>query len=349
MILFLLFSHKLTIMNNFHFFKSFIICLLFSQFSFSQNNTFTIAFGSCNHQERVNPFWKDIMEQSPNLWIWGGDNIYADTYDMEKMSKMYQQQKSHSQYSKLIEKIPVLGTWDDHDYGLNDGGKEFAKKRESQQLFLDFLGIPKDSPRREREGIYHSEVFKTGGGNIKVIILDTRYFRTELTKATEKNKRYQPNKNEGSILGEKQWKWLTEELNNNNADFTVIVSSIQILSSEHGFEKWANFPNETKKLFTLIEKSSSKNVILFSGDRHISEFSTLQLDGLQYPLIDFTSSGLTHSYDAYTHEPNSNRKGKVVSSLSYSLIEFDLKKHKVTFKMMGKDKAILQEFTQFYP
>ncbi|CAM1366095.1 alkaline phosphatase D family protein [Tenacibaculum xiamenense] len=336
-------------MKNLNYIISIVIWLLFNHATHGQNSTFTIAFGSCNDQNKSNPFWTDIIEQSPNLWIWGGDNIYADTYNMEKMSRMYQQQKSHSQYSKLIKEIPALGIWDDHDYGLNDGGKEYAKKRESQQLFLDFLDVPKDSPRREHEGIYHSEIFKTSEGSIKIILLDTRYFRTALTKAKERNRRYKPNKNEGTILGSEQWKWLENVLNSSITDFTLIVSSIQILSSEHGFEKWANFPNEVEKLFKLIQKSKSKNILFLSGDRHISEFSTLQLDSLNYPLIDFTSSGLTHSYNSYTYEPNKYRKGNVVSTLSYGLIEFDIKKRKVTFKMMGKDKTVLQEFTQFYP
>ncbi|SEB35379.1 alkaline phosphatase D [Tenacibaculum sp. MAR_2009_124] len=336
-------------MNNNNYFILLIFWLLFNQFTFSQTSTFTIAFGSCNDQNKTNPFWENIMEQSPNLWIWGGDTIYADTDNMEKMRLLYEQQKNNIEYSAFTQSIPILGTWDDHDYGVNDGGEEFEKKQESQQLFLDFLNVPANSPRRKREGIYHSKIFKTPDGTIKVILLDTRYFRSPLTKSKEKNKRYQPNKNGGTILGLQQWKWLNNELNTNVSDFTILVSSIQILSAEHGFEKWANFPTETDKLFSLIKKSKSKNIIFLSGDRHISEFSTLQLNSLKYPLIDFTSSGLTHSYESYTYEPNKLRKGNVVNSRSYGLIKFNFKERKVIFKMMGEDKHVLQEFTQFYP
>lgn len=41
----------------------------------------------------------------------------------------------------------VIGTWDDHDYGLNDAGKEFGGKITNQKLLLDFLDEPQDSPR----------------------------------------------------------------------------------------------------------------------------------------------------------------------------------------------------------
>lgn len=45
---------------------------------------FIIAFGSCNNQELENNLWPAVLKQNPNVWVWGGDNIYSDTYDMEK-------------------------------------------------------------------------------------------------------------------------------------------------------------------------------------------------------------------------------------------------------------------------
>ena len=283
------------------------------------------------------------------MWVWGGDNIYADTNNMHKMKRMYKTQKKLQGYRKLITKVPILATWDDHDYGKNDAGVEFKMKDESQQLFLDFLNVPKNSSRREQKGVYHSKVFKTENGNVKVIILDTRYFRTSLTKGTN-GQRFQPNQyNEGTILGKTQWKWLTNELTNSTATFTVVVSSIQVLSKEHGFEKWANFPHEVDKLFGLIKKSTNTNVILLSGDRHISEFSKTTIKELSYPIIDFTSSGLTHAYSSFTSEKNNFRVGSVVNSLSYGTLLLDLKTKKATFQMRGKDGGILQEINQIYP
>jgi alkaline phosphatase D len=41
----------------------------------------------------------------------------------------------------------VIGTWDDHDYGLNDAGKEYSGKVFSQRLMLDFLDEAEDSSR----------------------------------------------------------------------------------------------------------------------------------------------------------------------------------------------------------
>ena len=50
----------------------------------------------------------------------------------------------------------MIGVWDDHDYGTNDGDKTFKRKFVTRDIFLDFIGEPKDSERRmEKEtGIF---------------------------------------------------------------------------------------------------------------------------------------------------------------------------------------------------
>ncbi len=315
----------------------------------NDNSSFTIAFGSCNKHDLENYLWDDIIAEAPDLWIWGGDNIYADTDSLEKMKAMYQQQNKVKGYRHLKKKIPVIGTWDDHDYGLNDGGEEFSFKKESQQVFLDFMNVPKDSPRRQREGIYNSHLYNFPQGSVKILVLDTRYFRTPLSRDTLTKKRFQPNTyGEGTLLGALQWQWLKEELMNSEANFNIIVSSIQFLSNEHGFECWGNFPHEVVRLQNLISESKAKGVIILSGDRHISEFSSQELEGLSYPLIDFTSSGLTHAYRDYSGEPNPFRRGEVIATESFGLVKLDFKTRRANFQILGDNATLLGEIQQQY-
>ena len=56
----------------------------------SESDPLFIAFGSCNKHNEPNVFWDDILEVNPAVFIWGGDNIYADTEDMSKMQEMYE-------------------------------------------------------------------------------------------------------------------------------------------------------------------------------------------------------------------------------------------------------------------
>ena len=327
-----------------------ISCSTIKKVVHQEENDFTIAFGSCNKQNIKNILWKEIIKNKPNLWIWGGDNIYADTHDMNKLKKDYATLKNQKGYVSLTNNIPVMATWDDHDYGKNDSGIESPTKKEAQQVFLNFLNIDSTSQRRKQEGIYNSKNFKTKKGSIKVIILDTRYFRTALTKSTKNSKIFMPNVfGSGTVLGATQWQWLTNELENSKADFNIVVSSIQVLAAEHGFETWGNFPHEVEKLKKLIVKSNAKGVLLLSGDRHISEFSKTTVAKLSFPLIDFTSSGLTHAYKGFTNEKNKYRVKGVVSEISFGILKFDFETHKITMQMRGKNNKLLQELFQVYP
>ncbi|MEP3374428.1 MAG: alkaline phosphatase D family protein [Maribacter dokdonensis] len=320
-----------------------------SKKSLTEKKDFVIAFGSCNRVDLPNLLWDDILNTEPDVWIWGGDNIYADTDDMKALRAMYDQQKNEPNYRKLAQTTDVLGTWDDHDYGLNDGGVEFKAKAASQQEFLNFMNVPESSELRKRKGVYNSKNYVIDGHEVRIILLDTRYFRTPLTPDTETDKRIKPNEyGVGTILGDTQWNWLEKELQNSTADFNIIVSSIQYLSQEHGFEAWGNFPHEVDRLAKLIGDTRPKGVVVLSGDRHISEFSKINLEGIDYPLIDFTSSGLTHAYREFSGEPNKYRVGEVVYTESFGILEFDFKAKTVDFKIVGDNGNVLGQLEQVY-
>ncbi|MBX2875719.1 MAG: alkaline phosphatase family protein [Saprospiraceae bacterium] len=308
------------------------------------NNILTkIAIGSCNRQDLDQGIWRNINDEEPDLWIWLGDNIYGDTEDMEQLEEKYIQQKHSFLYGAFRRKTPIIGIWDDHDYGVNDGDKNYTKRAASQQLMLDFLDVPKEAPVRSQEGGYQSYVFGSSGKQVKFILLDARYFRDELER-NDGYQRYKPNLT-GDILGEAQWDWLREELSNSSADIHFIASGIQMIPEEQGFEKWANFPTARKRLLDLLAETKPSQAILLSGDRHISEFSKLEWPGIEGGLYEFTSSGLTHSYTNFTSEPNQHRMGEVVSERSFGLILIDWSEAepKLRFQMKGVGGALQQE------
>ena len=137
-------------------------------------------------------------------------------------------------------------------------------------------------------------------------------------------------------------------MKSSDADFNLIVSSIQVLSAEHGFETWGNFPHEVDKLKLLIKNSAAKGVIILSGDRHISEFSKTKIEGVSYPLIDFTSSGLTHVYSSFSGEPNKYRVLDVVPELSFGVLKFNFEAKTVLMEMRGIGNILQQKLLQSY-
>ena len=212
----------------------------------------TIAFGSCNEQSAPQRIWPTISKYKPDLWIWLGDNIYGDTENMSVMQEKYAQQLSHPEYQGFIQQVPIIGIWDDHDYGVNDGDRNYPKKEESKDLMLNFLNVPTEAEVRSRPGAF--QAFRIGPANqeIKIILLDGRSFRDELVKGqTPTGRGYLPNE-EGDILGETQWNWLEKQLTESNSKIHIIGCGIQMIPEEHRFEKWANFPKARKRLFELL-------------------------------------------------------------------------------------------------
>ena len=310
----------------------------------------TIVFASCSDQEREQPLWKPILENNPDLFIWGGDNIYADTDDMAKMEADYKKTKAHPDYQKLLSATPVVGTWDDHDFGKNDAGKEWIKKDEAQTLLLNFLDVPENDERRSRPGVYTSKTIEGGGGAVKVILLDTRYFRDPLKESNTEGRRYDDWSIEesGTILGAAQWQWLEEELQDSVPTFTMIVSSIQFLSKEHGWEKWGNHPSEVQKMYDVLETAKARNIFMVSGDRHMAEISVNIDVPLPYPLVDFTSSGLTHTWPTYGTEGNEYRVSNIIKRLNFGVMHFDFEKKRITFEIRGRDNFLYEQFQQQY-
>ncbi len=307
----------------------------------------TIAFGSCNKHDLPQPLWGPILSHRPNLWIWLGDNIYGDSADSQVMKMKYDKQKENIGYQKLTKTCPIIGTWDDHDYGKNDGNKYFEGKEGNKEALLDFLNVPQDVPVRKRPGIYQTYTFGTGRKKIKVIILDTRTFRDPCVRTKDKKKEYIPNL-EGDILGEEQWRWFEKELKNNDAAITLVVNGTQVISKEHRFEKWANYPGSRKRLFKAIKNLRPSGVILLSGDRHHGEISRVNIPDMAHPLYEFTSSGLTHTRKYDIPEANRYRVGKKISSLNYGLmkINWDASPVEVTLEIRG-EKDVLHESTTF--
>lgn len=301
-----------------------------------EEGVFRIAFGSCNKHNRPNPLWQHIIRSKPDVWVWLGDVIYADTENMRRMAKKYQLQKSNPAYQELIKAMKVIGVWDDHDLGKNAVNKTYSKKTESQKLFLDFIDEPADSPRRRQEGIYTSYLFGVGNKQIKIILLDERYFRDRKGENSD-------------ILGEAQWTWLEKELTGNPAQITMIGSSTQIVGRDHFRDKWADFPKSEQRLYDLIKKTHSKNIIILAGDRHFGEISKYQYAPIGYPLYEITSSGMTHHkvgfwQNLFHLEQNRYRIAGPFYDLNFGIADVDLARQTIALYVCDRQgKARLKK------
>ncbi len=283
-----------------------------------------IAFGSCSTQDEPQPILRTVIDWDPQLFIYLGDNIYGDTRDMQLLQAKYNKLGQRSEFRSLRAAMPAIATWDDHDYGENDAGKEYPFKEQSKELFLNFWNEPRDSPRRQHPGIYTSYRFgEPGSGqSLQVILLDTRSFRDPPLRAPFKSWKndYLPDTDpQKTLLGQQQWAWLKARLQE-PADLRIIGSSIQFGHEYNGWESWTNFPRELIRMVDLIRETRAEGVVFISGDVHWGELSRLQVPG-GYPLYDLTASGLNRDWEYV--EPNGNRIGEACMDFHFGMININ--------------------------
>jgi alkaline phosphatase D len=312
-----------------------LICLLFLGPPGALANDYRITFGSCYEQDNQNlPIWKAINNQQPDLFLFLGDNVYVDSTDPAKFRKDYELLFTNPGVVELMQNVSIMATWDDHDYGLNDGGKDFQAKQVAKAAFVNAFNYPELQNIPKEQGIYHSRVIEVDGKIIRILMLDTRWYRDsllehQLSKQTRERFElgpYRPHLDESkTLLGEKQWQWLEQTLLE-PVDLNIVVSSIQVLAEFTAWETWANFPHERKRLLDMIQATSAGKTILLSGDVHRGEISVLPM--ADWELFEITSSGL--SANIYPGKPNIYRLGPAYPVHNFGSLELVVKDNVIT-------------------
>ena len=297
-----------------------------------------IGFGSCAKQSKPQPIWTHIRQQKPELFLFMGDNFYADARTEETLKARYEEFRAVSALQRFRDDVPHLATWDDHDFGDDDVGGEYALKALSQQLFCDEWKEPPQSPRRSRQGIYQAYWLNSGGRRVQVLMLDLRFNRTPLVADPAKHSGYHemvkraqetggemagwyvPNPDPlATMLGEAQWAWLSYQLQQ-PADLRILVSSVQLAAEGTGWEGWSNFPHDRQRLLALIRQHRADGLVVLSGDMHYADISCWT-EGAPYPIWDATSSGLTEVWPIPT--PNRQRRSKVLADRNFGMLDID--------------------------
>lgn len=315
-----------------------------------------IAFGSCNHQNAPQHMWAQIAAQNPQLFLMIGDNVYGDAgWDadagLESLRSAYALQASHPEFAGFRAKFPMMATWDDHDFGLNDAGASFPMRRWGEELFETFWGSSAEV--RGRDGIYDSSITGPEGKRVQVILLDTRFFRSDLKRAAWTKDRpplggYVPDDNPAkTVLGAEQWAWLKAELAK-PADLRIVVSSTQVITQAHQFEGWTNFPAERAKLLDLLAGREASGLVLLSGDRHAAGIYKVDHGG--QTMWELTSSSLNLAFGSdndrsTAREPDAARVTKFFSEENYGLIDIDWKARRLTMTLKGNTSVTLAEQT----
>ena len=290
----------------------------------------TITFLSCNNQQKQTGIFDRVRERDPDLVVWTGDIIYPDWpvpwpgNNLDKIAHKYALLQQSEGYQRLCAEVPVTGIYDDHDFGQNNGNATYHWKKESAALLRRFLGEDSSSERSHREAAFTVEWIHHGEITAGLILLDTRYFREQPSA-------------EADMLGEEQWHWF-DSLLSIRADVWLIVSGTSVLSDDHCFEGWQNYPASRQKLFDRLGLVNVP-VIFISGDKHFGEINRQEYHGRLY--TELVSSGVTHSERPPTRYRNDIESSRIFLGKNFGEVHLpDDLSGSITLQVLDEDGQV---------
>lgn len=322
--------------------------------SFDETRTVTrIALGSCFNQRLDSSIFDHIRAGRPDLFVFLGDNVYAaDESSDPKLASLreaYAQLAAVESFESLRQTTPLAVVWDDHDYGKDDAGGDFATRDFSEALFEYVWAIDDEDPRAARPGIYFERRLGPPGRRVQIIALDTRFFRTPLTRnPAPDGGRYIANTDPAqNLLGDEQWTWLKTQFEK-PADLRLLITSIQLIADGHQWEAWAMMPRERQRLYNLIEETSPNGLVVVSGDRHSAAMYRENNAGA-YPLYEMTTSSLNVPLSSFVpdlvDEPGPNRLTRPYYESNFGLIDIDWETGTIALRLMDENGHPVQELS----
>ena len=254
-----------------------------------QQRTLRLAIASCmNDRKPQGDIWQQMLALRPDVVFLIGDNTYADKYIkgiqygknswqvMASPAELWSRHVETRNYIALFRSkdlVPVVATWDDHDYGVNNGGSDYPYKQESLATFNAFFAS-QSSEHYQRAGLGTASMFSMYGFNF--FLLDNRTFRTVAKQATQQH------------YGTAQLQWLWRNLQ--GKDYALLIGGDQFFGGYHRFESFEGNHRAAFRRFLAKLKTLPTKVAFFSGDRHITEIMRIPATHLGYQTYEFTSS-----------------------------------------------------------
>lgn len=227
-------------------------------------STLRVAVASCcsieNRQDQ--PAWTEIAKADPDVLLLLGDNVYMhnsmegeNEWNHPRLEDNYAKQFAHPQFAPLIEQLrekqrPILVTWDDHDFGINDAkGKEVAEsdRARTTALFDRYWHFRAG----DRAGPVHC---KADIGPVRFIVLDVRSWRPAPGP-------------DANAIGEPQENWLSGLLADSKGPrYTVVASGSTLRIGGPRSERLRGYKAFSERL--ELNMSRRGRTLFIGGDLH---------------------------------------------------------------------------------
>lgn len=259
-----------------------------------QRNQAKIAMGSCIQEKWQNPgIWEALVRSQPDYFFIIGDTVYADRIwqggddddvkpaDPVQLWNQYTRYFKNIIFYKSLRLIPTIATWDDHDYGINNGDATYPYRNEALRVFHSMFAQNPDFTASAVKGPGVSFAFAAFGQNY--IFLDDRSFKAPLASD------FIP-----YLYGPDQHDFM----------FNVMAQSIRptwMLSGMPFFGAYnekesleGDYPEAYQYLMAQFSQFPAP-IGFMSGDTHFSEVMAIEKEILGYPTLEITASSI-HSY-----------------------------------------------------
>lgn len=283
-----------------------------------------VSFVSCVDVEPTK-IWKEMEKLNVDAVCLMGDTPYIDSSDLDVARKKHRQFLQMPDLARLGQTTPVVGTWDDHDFGKNNGnGLNLREgKPRTRQAFVDYRAH--DRYGNGREGVYH----KMDLGALEIFFLDPRYFSQTEPSPVDGT---QP-----TCFGWQQWEWLLQGLRESKAKFKVLaMGAIWQDKKNSETDDMFTYWYERDALLDFIKEQQISGVTLLGGDIHVARHLK-HPDRVGYDLHDFIISP--------GHERTITGLDVYHPSLLWSLVE-GRQFLTVTADTRGKKPLLIAEFRQ---
>jgi len=236
-----------------------------------------VSFVSCVDVEPTE-IWDEMESLEVDAVCLMGDTPYIDSSDLDVARKKHRSFLQMPGLARLGKTIPVVGVWDDHDFGKNNGnGLNFLEgKSRTRQAFVNYRAHA--SYGNGHEGVYH----KMDLGAMEIFFLDPRYFSQTEPSPVDAS---QP-----TCFGRQQWEWLLRGLRESKAKFKVLaMGAIWQDKKNSETDDMFTYWYERDALLDFIKREQISGVTLLGGDIHVARH--LKHPGrVGYDLHDFVIS-----------------------------------------------------------
>jgi len=297
---------------------------------------FEVGFGGgAGYTPQYERMWNTIAAHNLPAFLLLGDNVYIDHPTRPAVQQYcYYRRQSRPEYRDFTASTSIFAIWDDHDFTTNDswGGPEIDKPEWKIPVWRTFTynwNNPYYGGGQNQPGCW----FDFSIADVDFFMLDGRYYRTN------------PKKDNPSMLGPAQKKWLFKKLKASKATFKVLASPVPwAFGTKPGsLDPWQGYKQEREEIISFLEENKIDGVLLISADRHRSDAWKIERPN-GYDLYEFESSRLTN---IHTHNLMPGALFGYNKKCSFGLLSFDttIRDPQVTFQIINIDNELIETLT----